>query len=127
MDVLSRARALFGAGMAVRSLPLLTFLIHGTHNLRWVEDGPFMDALAILDADIAQAIQSSHEEAASGMSSDVMTHGRSAIETLGRELRAREKEVESWGGEFPFQRGLANLEWLEKSEVWATAVKGGRP
>lgn len=82
-----------------------------------------MDDLAVIDADIAQAIQSSHEEAASGVSHDVITYGYGAVETLGRELRALSKEVEGWGGEFPFQRGLANVEWLEQSPLWTAATR----
>src|ERR1700733_12533015 len=52
-ELVARARALFGAGLGLSSLPLLTLLVHGTHGLRWSEDGSFVDALAALDGDIA--------------------------------------------------------------------------
>lgn len=35
--LLSRARSLFGAGMGVQSLALLSLIIRGTSGLRWEE------------------------------------------------------------------------------------------
>lgn len=124
-ELQSRARALFGAGLGLSSLPLLTLLINGTQSLRWSEDGSFVDSLAILDGDVSQAIQSSLEEMAtmalseSGMDAAWAEEGRKAVYDLQATLKACETEVEAWNGEFPFQRGLANVEWLEQSDAWA--------
>lgn len=121
--------------------------MQGTQGLRWEEDGSFGDALAILDGDISQAIQSSAEEvaqqalaAASGSAVVVMKpspfspstisappegwieDGMRAVEDLRKALKVCEDEVEAWGGEFPFQRGLANVEWLEQSDGWTRSV-----
>lgn len=144
-ELVARARALFGAGLGLASLPLLTLLINGTHGLRWSEDGSFVDALAVLDGDIAQAIQSSSEEVAqlavaALASSNALTsssgnrtqradqitseEGCKAISELRTVLKSCEEEVEAWGGEFPFQRGLANVEWLEQSDIWTRTMTG---
>lgn len=152
-ELVGRARALFGAGLGLASLQLLTLLIHGTHGLRWSEDGSFVDALAVLDGDIAQAIQSSAEEIAQQavaqlVSSSTTTsqreaftpyqqqqqvveenwaeEGSKAVYELRSALKACEDEVEGWGGEFPFQRGLANVEWLEQSDIWSKTMTNGR-
>lgn len=153
-EIVSRARALFGAGLGLASLPLLTLLIHGTHKLRWSEDGTFVDALAILDGDISQAIQSSTEEIAqqavaqlvslnptsppsvgmyapsqqqtSSVEENWTEEGCKAVVDLRNALKACESEVEGWGGEFPFQRGLANVEWLEQSDTWTKTMTGDR-
>lgn len=44
---------------------------------------------------------------------------RKAVYELRAALKTCEIEVEAWSGEFPFQRGLANVEWLEQSDAWA--------
>lgn len=147
-ELVARARALFGAGLGLSSLLLLTLLVRGTHGLRWSEDGSFVDALAVLDGDIAQAIQSSAEEIAqqalasrsSSAAAAPAAHlsqqslplveenwieeGCKAVHDLQSALKACEAEVEGWGGEFPFQRGLANVEWLEKSDIWTKTIGG---
>jgi hypothetical protein len=125
-------------------------LVYGTHGLRWSEDGSFADALAALDGDIAQAIQSSSEEIAqqavasrsslatgatsaanSSQQSQLLAEenwveeGCKAVHDLRSALKTCENEVEGWGGEFPFQRGLANVEWLEQSDIWTKTMIGG--
>lgn len=118
-DIIARARALFGAGLGLQSLPLLTLLIRGTQNLRWSEDGTFVDSMAILDSDIAQAIQSSCEQISSSNLDDMtVDEGKQVVKDLTTALKQCEAEVEEWGGEFPFQRGLANVEWLVQSDLW---------
>jgi hypothetical protein len=77
--------------------------------------------MAILDSDIAQAIQSVYEEIAgpgSNVEQVAAEDAVHAVQELRLALEASENEVEQWGGEFPFQRGLANVEWLERSDVW---------
>jgi len=145
-ELVARARALFGAGLGLSSLPLLTLLVHGTHGLRWSEDGSFVDALAALDGDIAQAIQSSAEEiaqqAVASRSPPAAAHpsqqsqllaeenwveeGCKAVQDLRSALKSCEGEVGGWDGEFPFQRGLANVEWLEQSDIWTKTMIGAR-
>ncbi|KAF8310661.1 hypothetical protein DL93DRAFT_2061848 [Clavulina sp. PMI_390] len=112
-DLLTRARALFGAGLGLESLPLLTVLIRGTSTLRWSEDGGFVDSLAVLDGDISQAIQSATEE----ITQQVLAL-QLALSDLRAALKSCESEVVSWGGEFPFERGMLNVDWLEQSDLW---------
>jgi hypothetical protein len=110
----------------LQSLLILTLLIHGTHNLRWSEDGQFADTLAILDSDISQAIQSSLEEVTTSNFDNLVggaQEGVAAVTELQRALKDCETEVKSWGGEFPFQRGLANVESFVENEVWLKATK----
>ncbi|KAJ7131036.1 hypothetical protein C8R44DRAFT_664968, partial [Mycena epipterygia] len=61
-DLLKRARTLYGSGMGFASLDLLTTAVRATLDLRWEREGEMADILAVLDADIAQAIQSCKEE-----------------------------------------------------------------
>jgi len=125
-DLLRRARALFGAGLGLQSLPILTLLIHGTHSLHWSEDGEFVDTLAILDSDISQAVQSSLEEVAASNFDNLLggvEEGIHVVTDLQKALKGCEAEVESWGGEFPFQRGLANMESFVENEVWQKATE----
>lgn len=56
-DALSRARSLYGAGMGFSSLVVLASIVRATIGLRWEDDGDMSDILAIIDADIGQAIQ----------------------------------------------------------------------
>ncbi|KAJ7082320.1 hypothetical protein C8R44DRAFT_60117 [Mycena epipterygia] len=65
-DLLKRARALYGSGMGFASLGLLTTAVRATLELRWDREGEMADALAVIDSDIAQAIQSCKEEIESG-------------------------------------------------------------
>ncbi|KAJ7082316.1 hypothetical protein C8R44DRAFT_992212 [Mycena epipterygia] len=65
-DLLKRARALYGSGMGFASLGLLTTAVRATLELRWDREGEMADVLAVIDADIAQAIQSCKEEVESG-------------------------------------------------------------
>lgn len=56
-DTLSRARTLYGAGLGFASLSVLSQVVRATIGLRWEEDGDMADILAVIDADIGQAIQ----------------------------------------------------------------------
>lgn len=58
-DTLTRARLLYGAGMGFASLGLLASIVRATLGLQWEEDDDMEDILAIVDADIGQAIQAS--------------------------------------------------------------------
>lgn len=54
---MARARSLYGAGMGLASLGVLESVVRGTIGLRWEEMGEMSDVLALVDADISQAIQ----------------------------------------------------------------------
>jgi len=56
-DTLTRARSLYGAGMGFSSLVVLASIVRATIGLRWEDDGEMPDILAVIDADIGQAIQ----------------------------------------------------------------------
>ena len=58
-NTLTRARLLYGAGMGFTSLGLLASIVRATLGLQWEEDDDMEDVLAIVDADIGQAIQAS--------------------------------------------------------------------
>ena len=58
-DLLTRARSLYGAGLGFASLGLLSAIVRATIGLRWEDDGDMADILAVIDADIGQAIQAS--------------------------------------------------------------------
>lgn len=56
-NALARARSLYGAGMGFASLGILSSIVKATVGLRWEEDGAMADVLAVIDADISQAMQ----------------------------------------------------------------------
>ncbi|KAG9126381.1 hypothetical protein FRC07_003656 [Ceratobasidium sp. 392] len=111
-DLLARARAHMGAGLGFHSLTLLVVIVRATVDLRWTEDGPLADTLAVVDGDIAQAVQSSKEELLAGRVED-MNLARKVVDELRTAMREVELVVELWGADFPYERGLANLECLK--------------
>lgn len=86
------------------------------------------DILAEIDADIGQAIQvgfclafwmpyltrcvlqSSKEEIEGGRVNDFAS-AREAVSDLRNAVNESYVDVESWGGEFPFERGLSSIEY----------------
>lgn len=56
-DVLMRVRSLYGAGMGFASLSVLASIVRASVGLRWEDDGDMADILAVIDADVGQAIQ----------------------------------------------------------------------
>ncbi|KAJ3516667.1 hypothetical protein NLJ89_g980 [Agrocybe chaxingu] len=109
-DVLTRARSLYGAGMGFASLGLLASIVRATVGLRWEEDGDMADILAVIDADIGQAIQSSKEEIEAGRVTD-FSSAREAKNDLRNAVNESIADVKSWGGEFPFERAAASIEY----------------
>ncbi|KAJ6590351.1 hypothetical protein B0H10DRAFT_2167510 [Mycena sp. CBHHK59/15] len=109
-DTLRRARALYGSGMGFASLCLLAHVIRATIGMRWNREGDVAEALAVIDADIAQAIQSCKEEVESGRVGD-RGPARRALNDLRCAIQASLADVESWGGEFPFERGASSVEY----------------
>jgi hypothetical protein len=56
-ETLGRARSLFGAGMGLASLGVLASVVRASRGLTWSADSEMADALALVDADICQALQ----------------------------------------------------------------------
>jgi len=109
-DILTRARSLYGAGLGFASLGLLSSIVRATIGLRWEDDGDMADILAIIDADISQAIQSSKEEIEGGGVLD-FTLAREVKNDLRCAVNDSLADVNSWGGEFPFERAAASIEY----------------
>ncbi|KAF8193933.1 hypothetical protein K438DRAFT_1828281 [Mycena galopus ATCC 62051] len=107
-EVLKRARALYGSGMGFASLGVLASAVRSTIGIRWDSEGDVADILAVIDADIAQAIQSCKEELEAGRVGDY-TSARKALADLRSTVDASYADVETWGGEFPFERAASSL------------------
>ncbi|KAF8583531.1 hypothetical protein K439DRAFT_1634378 [Ramaria rubella] len=107
-EVLRHARMLFGAGLGVDSLPVLTYVIRATFPLRWTmsDNDPLLPHLAIIDSDLSQAIQSCKEEVAAGFlqSEDEIAGAKAALDELFRALEESRRLAATWGGEFCFDR-----------------------
>ncbi|KAF9034819.1 hypothetical protein BJ165DRAFT_1511762 [Panaeolus papilionaceus] len=109
-DALTRARSLYGAGMGFASLHILASIVRATIGLRWEEDGDMADMLALIDSDIGQAIQSSKEEIEGGRVVD-FSLAREARNELRCAVNDSLADVSSWGGEFPFERAAASIDY----------------
>lgn len=107
-NALSVTRSLYGVGMGNAGLQKLTDIVRATVDLRWDIDGEMVNVLAVIDADIAQAIQSTKEELMGGGS-------REAVITTVTELQAAVKAsrlaTDNWGGDFPFERASDSLDY----------------
>jgi len=107
--VLSRARSLYGVGSAFSSLSVLEGVVRATLGLRWEEDGQMAYALADVDADITQAIQSCKEELGSGRVTDVH-YARKVIASLGDAIRCSRSDCDTWHEDsFPFERAEVSV------------------
>lgn len=107
-DTLRRARALYGAGMGFASLRLLTHVLRKTIGLKWEEDGDLSDALAVIDSDVTQAIQSCKEEV--GRIKGDFAEAHEIVRGLRSCIADSANDVQVWGGEFPFERAQASLQ-----------------
>ncbi|KAL0564534.1 hypothetical protein V5O48_017511, partial [Marasmius crinis-equi] len=56
-EALEHARSLYGIGMGLAGLGLLSSMVSATLGVRWCEDDKVFCALVVLDSDIMQAIQ----------------------------------------------------------------------
>ncbi|TFK64863.1 hypothetical protein BDN72DRAFT_861066 [Pluteus cervinus] len=108
-ETLMRARSLYGAGLGFASLGVLTTIVKASIGLRWEEEGDMADILAEIDADIGQAIQSSKEEIEGGRVND-FTSARDVVTDLRLAINESYSDVQSWGGEFPFERAFCSLD-----------------
>jgi hypothetical protein len=95
-------------GLGVDTLPIFTHIVQSTFHLRWTtsDSDPLLPHLAIVDADLSQALQSCKEEVAAGFvqSEDEIASAKTALDDLYRALEESRRQVETWGGEFCFDR-----------------------
>ena len=108
--LLTRARMLYGVGMGFASLRLLAQPVSAAGKLRWEKGSDIEDVLAEIDADISQALQSSREELDSGRVTNVAA-AREALEELRAAIRESKREIEIWGGTYPFERAAISVEY----------------
>ncbi|KAJ8454032.1 hypothetical protein ONZ45_g7815 [Pleurotus djamor] len=112
VDLLIRARSMYGVGMAFASLDILVLIVDATFDLRWEPEDEFADTLAMIDADIAQALQSCKEELEGGRVDDSrLAHDQ--LSALKRAVDECHSRVESWRGELPYERASASLEHMK--------------
>ncbi|KAK0199482.1 hypothetical protein DFS33DRAFT_1268389 [Desarmillaria ectypa] len=109
-ETLRRTRCLFGAGLGFASLVVLAVVVRATIGLRWNRETEMANILAEADADICQAIQSSKEELEGGRVDD-HAKAREAVRELWNAVKESLLDVESWGGEYPFERALSSFEY----------------
>lgn len=57
LELVPRARTVYGVGMGFASLEMLTPIVEATIDARWAADGRTAELLMEVDADIVQAIQ----------------------------------------------------------------------
>ncbi|KIK00932.1 hypothetical protein K443DRAFT_99573 [Laccaria amethystina LaAM-08-1] len=109
-DTLANVRSLYGGGMGFCSLAILTSIVRATLGLRWEEEGDMADILAVIDVDIGQAIQSSKEEIEGGHVHDFAS-ARKMVHDLRSAIDDSLADVQTWAGEFPFDRASASLHY----------------
>ncbi|KIO23618.1 hypothetical protein M407DRAFT_107936 [Tulasnella calospora MUT 4182] len=112
-ETITAARILMGVGLGFESLPILVSIVDTARAYKYEPDSDMEDALVVIDADIAQALQSCREQLASG--DNLVKHREAARETLDKlrnVLAESRRDIEVWGGEFPFEKGeLAIQGW----------------
>jgi arginine decarboxylase-like protein len=96
--------------MGFASLKVLTDIVEKTEAIRWKDDDETADMLAVVDSDITQAIQSCKEEIDQGQVPD-MSEARDILKELRLSLGKSLDKVQSWGGEYPFGRAWASLDY----------------
>nr|GAT57135.1 predicted protein [Mycena chlorophos] len=129
-DLLRRARALYGSGMGFASLGLLAHGARASLGLRWDAEGEdaLAEVLAVLDADIAQAIQSCKEEVDSGRAATPEAHedARAALADIRAALRACETDCAARARrplaccsekDFAFERAMVSLNYWDIPEA----------
>ena len=109
-EVLRRARVLYGAGLGLQSLKILTAVVIGATRPGWVPDDDVEDFLAVIDADICQAIVSSKQEIDAGRAvRQVAADVRQALVEALEGCKAAMQEA------FPFERAYMD------AKGWQTA------
>lgn len=97
--------------MGFASLRLLTEVVRRTLGIRWHEDDEVADTLAVIDSDITQAIQSCKEEITRIRGESDFNEAREIVTELRACIEESKDDVNSWGGEFPFDRASASLDY----------------
>ncbi|KAJ7479525.1 hypothetical protein FB451DRAFT_1556460 [Mycena latifolia] len=108
LERLTHARLLYGSGLGFASLVPLAAIVRSTLGHRWAPEGEVENALVVIDADIAQALQSCKDELQGSPPGDYSA-GRKAIAELAAALEASRLDVDEWGGEFPFERAVYSV------------------
>ena len=108
--VLSRARALYGAGLGFASLRVLAVVVRAANGIHWAEGGELETTLAAIDVDISQAIQSCKEEWASGRATD-QVFVKTALNELRTALRENRSVVGAGRGGYLFEQGENALDF----------------
>ncbi|TFK92063.1 hypothetical protein K466DRAFT_573321 [Polyporus arcularius HHB13444] len=106
--VLRRARALYGSGMGLASLRVLTAVVVAAGRTRWEPDSDLETLLAYIDADISQAVVSAGQEmdaGRTGADEEAETH-----KAMASALKACGDSVGAWEGDFPFERAVDSIE-----------------
>ncbi|KAJ7238268.1 hypothetical protein B0H12DRAFT_1237948 [Mycena haematopus] len=106
---LARARMLYGSGLGFASLEPLSAVVRSTVGHRWKPEGEVAHALVMADADIAQGLQSCKEELQGCATVDYAAR-RAALNELAAALEASRRDVDRWGGEFPFERAVYSVQ-----------------
>lgn len=105
-DVLSSVRSLYGVGLGTAGLQKLTEIVNATTGLRWERNGEMDNVLAAIDADIAQAIQSTKEELLGGASRESVI---ATVNDLKAAVEASRLDTKRSNGDFPFERAADSL------------------
>ncbi|KIK94333.1 hypothetical protein PAXRUDRAFT_828108 [Paxillus rubicundulus Ve08.2h10] len=109
-NVLARVRSLYGAGMGFSSIGQLSRVVSATIGLKWQREGSMADILAVIDADICQAIQSCKEEIVGGRVADLAV-ARDTISEIWASIEQSSRDVAVWGGEFPFDKTAQSIQY----------------
>ncbi|KAH9940484.1 uncharacterized protein BXZ73DRAFT_75572 [Epithele typhae] len=117
--VLRRTRAAYGAGIALDALGVLAAVVADATPSRWAPDSALEALLAEIDADISQAVESAKQECDAGRVDDPEAPQATRAALLAA-LQAAEAAAAGWGGDFPFERGLASV------QEWKPAMNTGR-
>ncbi|KAJ6532893.1 hypothetical protein DFH09DRAFT_131404 [Mycena vulgaris] len=107
-ESLTRARLLYGSGLGFASLAPLIAIVRSTIGHRWAVEGEAAHALVVIDADIAQALQSCKDELQGSAAVDYSAE-RKVLGELAAVLEASQLDVDEWGGEFPFERAMCSV------------------
>ncbi|TFY67827.1 hypothetical protein EVJ58_g1384 [Rhodofomes roseus] len=109
-QVLSRVRALYGAGLGFASLKILAVIVNAAEGIKWTEGSELETLLAAIDVDISQAVQSCKEEVESGRATD-MSFARAAVNELRVAVKENRMVVVSGEGGYLFEQGENALDY----------------
>ncbi|KAF8179926.1 hypothetical protein K438DRAFT_1725618 [Mycena galopus ATCC 62051] len=105
---LTHARMLYGSGLGFASLQPLAAVVRSTIGHHWEPEGEVAHALTFADSDVAAALQSCKDELQGGTVDYTMA--RAALNELAEVLEASRRDVDGWGGEFPFERAIFSVQ-----------------